>query len=175
MFGKLLRSVMAWFERIKPSSKPLPQVTIASTNLQIVEKCQEFASLTQERLDRKFHPLEAKLLFVKTTHPNITELVKFLRMINEELGSKKPKLLQSEFPYDVTDIPLDALFVSSSGMYIPQSTIGELVIETNRMLEFARTLAQAEAGIEEYHFRMLLKTIRSLTSIHGAISTVLAD
>lgn len=174
MYG-IIRRFRALLERLKAKFVTPQEPIVISTHQQIVDKCQLLVTLTQDNLHRRYNPLEAKLMFVRSTHPNILEFIKFLRKINQELGVTKPQLLQSEFPYNQTEIPLDAFFVSSSGNYIPQSAISDLVIEANTLLGFARTLAQAEAGIEEYHFRMLLKTIGSLTSIHGAISTVLAE
>lgn len=175
MFGSLLRPIRAWIERFCALLVTKKPPVLISTNERLVERCLEMTDAVQERLHLKYNPLEARLRFIRTTHPNILELTKFLKMINKELSVPKPQLLQSEFPYNQIDIPLDAFFISSSEKYISQSAIKDLVVETYTMLGYAKTLAKAEAGTDEYHFRMLLRTLNSLTSIHGAISTVLAE
>lgn len=175
VFGSLLRSILAWIDRTKARFLTKKQPLPVSSNQRVVEQCRAATTLVQERLHLKYSPLEARLQFIRTTHPNILEMTKFLKQINKELGVKKPHLLQSEFPYNQTDTPLDSFFVSSSGNYISQNAIKDLVEETFTMLGYASVLAQAEVGTEEYHFRMLSRTLSSLTSIHGAISTVLAE
>jgi len=175
MYGRLIRYIKACVERFKATLRFNQRPVVISTNEKVVEACQNMVDQVEEKLHLKYSPLEARLVFVKTTHNDILEFLKFMRKINEELGAPKPQLLSSEFPFNQIEIQLDSFFISASGNYIPQSTIGELVIEAKTMLGFARVLAKAEAGIEEYHFRMLLRTLGNLTSIHSAISTVLAD
>lgn len=175
MYGRLVRYIRSCIERFKASLRSAHRPVEISTNEKVVELCQNMVESVQGKLHLKYSPLEARLVFVKTTHSDILELIKFLKRINKELGAPKPQLLASEFPFNQVEIQLDSFFISSSGNYIPQSTIAELVVETQTTLGFARVLAKAEAGIEEYHFRMLLRTLSNLTSIHSAISTVLAE
>lgn len=175
MFGSLLRPIRAWVDRLKVSLVRKDEPVLISSNERIVERCMANVTAVQERLHLKYNPLEARFRFVRSTHPNILEMIKFLRLINQQLKKPNPQLLLSDFPFTDTDIPLDTFFVSSSGNYISQSAIADLVLETFTMLGYAQALAKVEIGTEEYHFRMLSRTLNSLTSIHGAISTVLAE
>lgn len=174
MVGLNFRSILAFLDRARDKrNKQQPAPT--PSNLRLVLRCETLANSVQEKLHLKYNPLEASLIFIKTTHPNIVDMTKFLKRVNAELSKKNPQLLSSDFPYDLMEIPLDAFFISTAGNYISQNAIGDFVVETSTMLGFVKDLAQAEAGDDEYRFRMLLKTVSSLTSIHGAISTVLAE
>lgn len=171
---RLLRPIIQYLESIT-KNRQRAEVPPPSSREVTVMNCQRAVEAVQEKLHLKYQPLAAHMAFVRTMHPNIEEYIKFLKRINHELSAKKPQLLSGDFPPNISGTSLDSLFVSRTGHYIPTAIIADFVLETNTLLEHAAALAQAESGTEEYHFRMLSKTIDSLTSIHGAISTVLAE
>lgn len=154
--------------RTQPEKEPTERV-------KAVLECEALVNQVLTHLDRKYNPLEARLYIVRTIHPNILDFTKFLNTINARLNSPQIVLLGSDFPQELITIQLDSFFITRDERYIPQSAIGEFVQETTALLERLKVLAQADNGNDEYHYRMLTKTIVSLTSIHGAISTVLAN
>lgn len=171
-----LQKLTAFFERFADRrafrTQPVKEPT---DRIKAVTECENIVAEVQGLLDRKYHPLEARLYVVRTIHSNITDFTKFLNLINTRLSEPKVVLLGSDFPQELLSIQLDSFFISRDNHYISQSAIGDFVAESNQLLERLRVLAQADSGDDEYHYRMLMKTIISLTSIHGAIATVLAN
>lgn len=171
-----LKKLTAFFERFADKhairTTPLKEPT---DRVKSVLTCEANVNQVQSLLERKYNPLEARMYVVRSIHPNIIDFTKFLTTINARLGEPKVVLLGSDFPQDLNTIQLDSFFISRDDRYIPQSAIAEFVAESNVLLEHLKVLAQADNGDDEYHYRMLMKTIISLTSIHGAISTVLAN
>lgn len=172
----IVQRLKAFFERFadKHSIRTQPEKE-PTERLKTVLECEAIVNRVQALLDRKYSPLEARLCIIRTIQPNIADFTKFLNTINARLGATKIVLLGSDFPQDVVSMQLDAFFISRDGHYIHQSAIGEFVTESTTLLEHLKVLAEADSGDDEYHYRMLSKTIDSLTSIHGAISTVLAN
>jgi hypothetical protein len=171
-----LKKLTAFFERFadKHSIKTQP-FKEPTDRVKAVIDCEVLVNQVQSLLDRKYHPLEGKLYIVRTIYPNINDFTKFLNTINARLREPKVVLLGSDFPQELATIQLDSFFISRDDRYIPQSAIGEFVAESTEMLGHLKVLAEADNGPEEYHYRMLMKTIISLTSIHGALLTVLAN
>ena len=174
MSNRILRPLLQLYENIFGQPKLAEAVSISSRRKAIYD-CRDAIEKVQEKLHGTYLPMEAYHLFIRTTHPNIALFTAFLKRINGELNQKAPRLLLSDFPIDQTGRSLDFFFVAVDGTYIPSSAISEFVLQSNIMLDYADTLAQADSGIEEYHYRMLSKTIDSLTSIHGAISAAFAE
>lgn len=171
-----LSNFIAFFERLADKRTVRTQPVKEPTDrIKKVLECEVFVNQVQGLLDRKYNPLEARLYVVRTISPNILDFTKFLNTINARLREPKVLLLGSDFPHELSTIQLDSFFISRDDRYIPQSSIADFVAESNELLEHLKVLAQADSGNDEYHYRMLMKTIVSLTSIHGAISTVLAN